>query len=226
MADRLGGGNEAARIPHMSRRRDGRMAVACRRAGGRPETAAWRRVSGGPVAAAVPRMEALLKGLREVGYGSPERLDLVLRTTDGDPTRIAPLVAEVVALNVDAIFAIGSVTVQAFRPATRTIPIIALDLETDPIGSGLIAGYARPGGNITGMFLDFPDFTKKWLELLKETIPQLFAYRRSMGPGHDPTSARCGRTRGQVAEPPVRRHRGAHPVRFRTSLRRGEPAGR
>ena len=81
--------------------------------------------------------------------------------------------AEVVERNVDVILAISSVMVQAFRQATRTIPIVALDLETDPVESGLVDSVTRPGGNITGLFFDFPDFTKKWLELLREAIPQL-----------------------------------------------------
>jgi ABC-type uncharacterized transport system substrate-binding protein len=127
----------------------------------------------GPVAMAGPRVEALLSGLRAAGYGGPEQIEIILRTADDDPTRIGFLVAEVVDRNVDVILAISSVMVQAFRRATRTIPIVALDLETDPVGSGLIASVTRPGGNITGLFFDFPDFTKKWLELLKEAIPQL-----------------------------------------------------
>jgi putative ABC transport system substrate-binding protein len=127
----------------------------------------------GPVAMAGPRMQALLDGLRTAGYGGPEQIEIVLRTTEGDPTRISPLVSEVIERKVDVILAIGSVMVQAFRPATRTIPIVALDLETDPVGSGLIPSLTRPGGNITGLFFDFPDFTTKWLELLKEAVPQL-----------------------------------------------------
>jgi putative tryptophan/tyrosine transport system substrate-binding protein len=111
--------------------------------------------------------------IRAVGYGGPEQIEIVLRTTDGDPTRITPLVAEVVERNVDVILAISSVMVQAFRQATRTIPIVALNLETDPVASGLVASVTQPGGNITGLFFDFPDFTKKWLELLREAIPQL-----------------------------------------------------
>ena len=66
--------------------------------------------------------------------------------------------------NVDVIFANGPAVLQAARSATRTIPIVALDLETDPVGSGLVASVARPGGDITGLFLDFPNFTAKWLE--------------------------------------------------------------
>ena len=127
----------------------------------------------GPAAMSGPRVESFLNGLRGAGYGGPEQIELVLRVTGGDPARTVPLAAEVVERNVDVILAISSVMVEAFRQATRTIPIVALDLETDPVGSGLIASVAHPGGNITGLFFDFPDFTKKWLELLREAIPQL-----------------------------------------------------
>jgi putative ABC transport system substrate-binding protein len=126
----------------------------------------------GRVAMAGPRIEALLNGLRGAGYGGPEQMEIVLRVTAGDPAQTIPLAAEVVESDVDVILAIGSVMVEVFRLATRKIPIVALDLETDPVGSGLVASLARPGGNITGLFFDFPDFTKKWLELLKEAIPQ------------------------------------------------------
>src|SRR5207249_591863 len=57
--------------------------------------------------------------------------------------------------------------------ATRTIPIVALDLETDPVASGVAASLARPGGNITGVFLDFPDFTAKCMEMLVESNPKV-----------------------------------------------------
>ena len=54
-----------------------------------------------------------------------------------------------------------------------TIPIVAIDLESDPIDSGFITSFARPGGNITGVFLDFPDFSKIWLKALKEAVPEI-----------------------------------------------------
>jgi putative ABC transport system substrate-binding protein len=63
--------------------------------------------------------------------------------------------------------------VHAARSATRTIPIIAIDLESDPVASGMAVTLARPGGNITGVFLDFPDFTAKWIEMLVESNPKL-----------------------------------------------------
>ena len=127
----------------------------------------------GPQQAAVPRIEAFLSGLRAAGYPAPAQVELLVRTAEGDPRKIAPLVAEIIDGNVEVFFAIGSEVVQAAWSATRTIPIVAIDLETDPVGSGMVTSLARPGGNITGIFFDFPDFTSKWLQLLKETVPHL-----------------------------------------------------
>jgi putative ABC transport system substrate-binding protein len=74
---------------------------------------------------------------------------------------------------VDAIVAISPSALRSAKSATTTIPIIANDLESDPVGAGFVASLAHPGGNITGVFSDFPDFGTKWLELLKEAIPTL-----------------------------------------------------
>ena len=83
------------------------------------------------------------------------------------------MTADLVKRKVDLILAVSPTAVRAARSATTTIPIVASDLESDPVDSGFIASVTRPGGNISGVFLDFPDFSKKWLELLKETVPQL-----------------------------------------------------
>jgi putative ABC transport system substrate-binding protein len=82
------------------------------------------------------------------------------------------MAAELVALNVDLIQALSPAAIRAARAATANIPIVGVDLESDPVASGFIASNTRPGGNITGVFLDFPDFSKKWLEALKEVVPQ------------------------------------------------------
>ena len=98
---------------------------------------------------------------------------MVVRSTGGDPTRIIPLAMELVERKVDVILAASAPAVNAARSATTTTPIVAPDLESDPLGSGLISSLSRPGGQVTGIFFDFPDFSKKWLELLKEAIPKL-----------------------------------------------------
>jgi putative tryptophan/tyrosine transport system substrate-binding protein len=80
---------------------------------------------------------------------------------------------ELVERKVDVIVAVSAPAVTAARSTTTTTPIVAFDLESDPIGSGLINSLSRPGGQVTGVFFDFPEFSKKWLELLKEAMPQL-----------------------------------------------------
>jgi putative ABC transport system substrate-binding protein len=101
-----------------------------------------------------------------------------------DP-ELANLAAELVRLNVDAIHAAGPAAVRAARSATSTIPIVAHDFETDPVASGLIASLGRPGGNVTGMFLDLPELAGKWLELLRESVPRLSRVAILWDPGTD-----------------------------------------
>jgi len=130
-------------------------------------------VYSGSKAAAAPRIEAILSGLRVSGYAAPAQVEIVARTAEGDPAQIAPLVAEVIAKNVNVLIVNGPSVLHAAHLATRTIPIVVLDLETDPVASGVAASLAHPGGNITGVFLDFPDFTGKWIEMLVESNPKI-----------------------------------------------------
>jgi putative ABC transport system substrate-binding protein len=122
--------------------------------------------------AAPSRVAAFLTGLQAGGLRA-EHVTILSRVTGGDPTLLVPMAADLVAQKVDLIFAIGPAAIRAARAATASIPIVAGDLESDPISSGFIASNRRPGGNITGVFLDFPDFSKKWLEALKEAVPRV-----------------------------------------------------
>ena len=140
----------------------------------------------GPKAAAPTRITAFLAGLRSGGFSEPAKVTLIPQITNGDPALLSPMAADLVARKVDLIFAVSSVALQAARDATTTIPIVSIDLETDPIRSGFVKSSAQPGGNITGVFLDFPDFGKKWLEVLKETIPQV----STIAVPWDPTTAK------------------------------------
>jgi putative ABC transport system substrate-binding protein len=125
----------------------------------------------GPQAAASPRIAAYSSGLQAGGI-RPEQVSIIARVTGGDAAPLAPMAADLVARKVDLIAAISPAAVRAAQAATATIPIVAGDLESDPVASGFVASIARPGGNVTGVFLDFPDFSKKWLEALKEAVPQ------------------------------------------------------
>ena len=138
-----------------------------------PEVPRIGFVYAGSKAAAALRIEAILSGLRVSGYAAPAQVEIVARTAEGDPAQIAPLVAEVIAKNVNVFIVNGPAVLHAAHLATRTIPIVALDLETDPVASGVAATLARPDGNITGVFLDFPDFTAKLMEMLVESNPKL-----------------------------------------------------
>ena len=80
---------------------------------------------------------------------------------------------ELAERKVDVMNPVSPAAVRAALAASATIPIVALDLESDPIANGWIKGLSRPGGQVTGVFFDFPEFGKKWLELLKEAMPQL-----------------------------------------------------
>lgn len=97
---------------------------------------------------------------------------------------------------VDVIFAVSPAAVHAARSASRTIPIVALDLESDPVADGLINSLSRPGGQITGVFFDFPEFSKKWLELLKEAMPQL----TKVAVLWDPATGRMQMSKSQVRQ--------------------------
>jgi ABC-type uncharacterized transport system substrate-binding protein len=86
---------------------------------------------------------------------------------------VPPALAEFFALWPDVLVAIAAVAVDAARAATNTTPIIAFDLETDPVAAGLASSLAHPGRNVSGVYFDFPDFSSKWIELLKEAIPAM-----------------------------------------------------
>ena len=119
-------------------------------------------------------LAALRAGLQDEGYveGQHYRVDYHSPASETDVARLAEAL---VRDKVDVIHASAFVAIQAARKATQTIPIVAHDYETDPIAAGFVATLARPGGNVTGMFLDLPEIVGKLLELLKTTLPGLRA---------------------------------------------------
>jgi putative ABC transport system substrate-binding protein len=81
--------------------------------------------------------------------------------------------SDLVRRNVNVIFAATPEAVAVVRNAMISIPIVALDLESDPLAKGYVKSLARPGGNMTGMFLDLPELSGKQVGLLKEIVPRL-----------------------------------------------------
>jgi putative ABC transport system substrate-binding protein len=118
-----------------------------------------------------PHLQAFRDGLRELGYVKGN-LQLEVRWGEGKLERLPTLAAELVQENVDVIVATTSPAIVAARQATRTVPIV-MPLSSDPVGDGLVANLARPGGNITGLSLMAPELGQKRLELLQETFPKV-----------------------------------------------------
>ena len=126
----------------------------------------------GVASAQESRLKAFKRGLRELGYIEGQNILVELRFGEGKPDRLAAAAAELVQLKVDIIVTGGPSSTAAAKTATNTIPIVTT-LEGDPVGEGLVASLARPGGNITGLSSLGVDLSGKRLEILKETIPKL-----------------------------------------------------
>jgi putative ABC transport system substrate-binding protein len=89
------------------------------------------------------------------------------------PESLPQAAADLVRLNVNAIFAGAPAALAAASKATTSIPVVGIDLESDPVAKGYVKSLARPGGNVTGMFLDIPELAGKQVGLLKEIVPRL-----------------------------------------------------
>jgi putative tryptophan/tyrosine transport system substrate-binding protein len=110
------------------------------------------------------------QGLRELGYVEGQNVLIEYRYAEGKAERLADLAAELVSLKVDVIVAGGTLAPLAAKHATSTIPIV-LAACGDPVGTGLVASLAKPGGNVTGLSNRSADLTAKNLQLLKEVVP-------------------------------------------------------
>ncbi len=116
-------------------------------------------------------LAAFQQGLRELGYVEGQNINVAYRYAERKPKRLTELAAELVRLKVDIIVSgAGSAGVRAARKATSTIPIV-FTFSADPVGSGLVASLAHPGGNVTGLSDFHGDLVTKRLELLKEVVP-------------------------------------------------------
>jgi putative ABC transport system substrate-binding protein len=120
--------------------------------------------------ATVPqRIVAFREGLSALRGGG--EIDVVARLGNDELERMPEMARELVGLGVEAICAVSPRPLEAARAASHSVPIIAMDLESDPVARGWAKTLARPGGNVTGIFLDFPDFSAKCLQFLREALP-------------------------------------------------------
>lgn len=117
--------------------------------------------------------DPFLQALRALRFTEGTNLTIEYRVQPGKAEAMLALANDLARAKLDAILAISPTGVGAAAQATATIPIVAMDLESDPVASGFAVNLARPGRNITGLFLDFPELSGKWMQLLKETAPKL-----------------------------------------------------
>jgi putative tryptophan/tyrosine transport system substrate-binding protein len=117
-------------------------------------------------------LDAFIQGLRELRYVEGKNILIEYRFAEGKAERLPELARELVFLKMDAIFTAGTPSIFALKEATKTIPIVFFS-TSDPIGTGVVASLAHPGGNITGITAQASDLWPKRLELLKEIFPKL-----------------------------------------------------
>ncbi len=140
-------------------------------------------------------VKAFLQELTKLGWIGGKSFTIEYRFAEGKNDRLPELAANLVRLKVDLIVVSGTPSARAAKSATTTIPIV-MTTTTDPVGDGLVASLARPGGNVTG-FSSLGELNTKRLEILKDAVPKL---------------TRVGLLRGSVAVPQLKDLRAAAPV--------------
>ena len=130
-------------------------------------------LSGRTPATERPNLDAFRRALSGLGYEEGKNLEIAYRFAGGDLKRDSELAAELVQAKPDVIVADGYSMIVAAKRATTSVPIVMAENGVDPVGSGLIASFAGPGGNITGMTSMRTDLNGKRLQLLKELVPRL-----------------------------------------------------
>jgi putative ABC transport system substrate-binding protein len=149
----------------------GSMAVA-RPAWAKSRTGREVPLVGVLAATGLSALDYLRQGLREQGYVEGQSVDFAFRSADGNPRDLPGLARHLARLNVDVLFVAGPAALDAAVHATSEVPIVALDLETDPLRSGLVRSLEHPRTNVTGVFLDQHALAGKWLELMRLTLPR------------------------------------------------------
>ena len=134
------------------------------------------------------------RNLADQGWIEGKNVSFEYRSANSDPSQFPEAAAALVGLKVDVIYARSAPALRAAYAATRTIPIVGIDFTTDPIAEGYVESYARPGGNVTGVFLDAPEFAGKWFELLKAMVPNLSRVSVLWDPGPGATHLQAVRS--------------------------------
>ena len=146
---------------------------------------------------------AFVQRLRELGWIEGRTVAIEYRWAEGRTERFAEIAAEFVRLKVDVIVTTATAAVLAAKQATSVIPIV-FAAAGDPVGTGLVASLARPGGNVTGLSIQQADLAGKRLELLREVVPGLRRLAILANVGVPPSCWRCGEVRQRPARSALR----------------------
>ena len=120
-----------------------------------------------------PWFESFTRELAVRGWVAGKDVMVEYQFADGKDLSFSKGAEQLVRLKVDVIFALSAPATYAAHAATTTVPIVAQDMTNDPVAVGYAESYGRPGKNLTGVFLDAPDFAGKWVELLRAIVPGL-----------------------------------------------------
>ncbi len=147
---------------------------------------------GGSRASEAASIEAFRQGLRALGYVAGHNISVEYRYGEGKTERFPALVTELIHSDVAVLVVGGATAARAAKQVTTQIPVVMVNV-TDPVAIGLVGNLARPGGNLTGVSNMSPELGVKRLELLKELVPQLAAWR-SLGTPAVPATPPSGET--------------------------------
>ena len=131
---------------------------------------------------ASPAVVAFRQGLSEIGYVVGQNVSVEYRQSEGRVDRLPALAADLVGRRVDLIMAVGDDAASAAKNATSTIPIVAT--VADPVKTGLVVSFARPGGNLTGVSVMFAELMPKRLQLLSELVPHAGIFALIVNPNN------------------------------------------
>ena len=160
--------------------------------------------------------------LREFGIAEGTNLVLEYRVRPGTPDELLALANDLLRVKVDTILALATAGVTAAAKSTAIIPIVAIDLESDPIAQKLAASLARPGGNITGLFLDFPELSGKWLQMLQGVVPKLARAAVLWDPATAPYQIKGAESAGESMRVQIFRYEVRNPAEIERAFQAGE----
>jgi putative ABC transport system substrate-binding protein len=193
-------------------------------------SAAWPWLAHAQQSSTVRKVGVLFPGIlgaereRSINEGlaaelGSEKTVLLVRSAEGNEVLLNRY-ADELAGAADIVLAFGSGSLVAARRASPSIPVVALDLESDPVANGVAQSLNRPGGNVTGIFLDAPEIAGKWIQIMREVIPGIARVALLYDSRLDQTQLKSGESTAQKIGIETLRLGIDHPSEFRDAFQR------